>query len=225
MLLSNGADPSTTFPFHGPGLQTSCWSQFLEQVWCEWYQVRRLIALQCTTVDSGDLIEPLLSNGADLLEKVGFRLTKSVYFPPTAWVCSDSTPQNLLYELSVRYMLTELLRHNPRFLELEKRLENAGAQATRRVLLAHNAAYGARVSFLPIPEQDSQYLLDAIDEYKALQSTDDESETLQSTGAAITLDRKVEEVRQRDPCTENCCLFYCCDPSTEPNLDGILDED
>jgi hypothetical protein len=232
MLLSNGADPSTTFPFHGPGLQTSCWSQFLEQVWCEGYQGRRLLELQCTTVDLGELMESFLSNSANLHEKVGFRLTKSLHSPPPAWVWSDYIPQNLLYELSVRYMLTELLRHNPRFSEIEKRLEKAGAQATRRVLLAHDADYGAGVLFLPISEQDSQYLQDTIDEYEALQSTDDESETvqptdgecetLQSPNAAIMLDRRVDEVRQRDPCTENCCLFYCRDPSTEPDSDGVL---
>jgi hypothetical protein len=174
-----------------------------------------LLELRCTTIDLGELIESCLSNGADLHEKVGFRLTKSVYSPPSASVWSDSIPQNLLYELNVRYMLTELLRHNPWFLEIEKRLENAGAQATRRALLAHDADYAAGVSILPISEQDSQYLLDAIDEYGALQSTD----------AAILLDRRVEEVRQRDPYTENCCLFYCCDPSTELGSDGILVKD
>jgi hypothetical protein len=184
-----------------------------------------LLELRCTTIDLGELIESCLSNGADLHEKVGFRLTKSVYSPPSASVWSDSIPQNLLYELNVRYMLTELLRHNPWLLEIEKRLENAGAQATRRALLAHDADYAAGVSILPISEQDSQYLLDAIDEYGALQSTDDGSETLQPTDAAILLDRRVEEVLQRDPYTENCCLFYCCDPSTEPGSDGILVKD
>jgi NACHT domain len=200
-LLLNGADPSRTFQFWRSDIQISCWNQSLIWLWIGqpggWNDTISNVAM-----DLNELIEAFLDNGADLHGKFKFGFSALGHAPDRSWYWKYADYSNLFCELSVRYILTELLRDKPRFSRIEKRLESAGAHATRRVLFADDRAQnwvldGALDLSQPISEQDSQYLLNAIDE----------CESLRSKGAADSLKERTKEVRQRNAGTMQSCQY------------------
>jgi hypothetical protein len=190
VLLSDGADPNTTFqPFQpwANGMPTSCWYNFLYQIYA--YQSRGYPLFE--------LCKAFLDNGADIHEKIQIG-----YWSLWAGDCIKAWQRGqlcreLVCEVSTRYILTELLGHHFQFSEIEKRFESAGAEPSRRVLLArHNGSDSSKA----ISEQDSQYLLAAIDKQ--------ESEASAST--AMELWDRIGEVSTRGPGDE-CPCHRCSD--------------
>jgi hypothetical protein len=191
MLLSDGADPNTTVPltqFLKVGTSISCWNHVLFRIWNHRYAWPNN---PIETIKFYGLIEAFLNNGADLHEKVKFDGSRD-FDTMFDWIWGGTANWTLVYEISARYILTELLCHDPHFSKIEKRFESADAETSRRVLVAHHE--GAIYS-KPISEQDSQYLLEAIDSYHKLGSKDDVDE----------LWNRIGEVSTRDPGDECHC--------------------
>jgi hypothetical protein len=189
MLLSDGADPNTTFllaSFQLPvGTPISCWNHIL------FHLARRNYDSLYISSPLYGLIEAFLNKRADLHLKVKFgMLSCDAGFD---WLRGRASATSMLvYGISARYILTEILRHDPQFSEIEKRFESAGAETSRRVLVGHHE--GSKYS-KPISEQDSQYLLEANDEY----------ESKRSTSTSVELWNKIGEVSTRDPGDECHC--------------------
>lgn len=156
ILLLNGADPHEKTRVKYSKSLVSCWNRFL----CGIDPTSGQYGMPSTTI-MYETIEAFLNNGADLHENV--RITYYNHLACTYLRYRDKKIVELRCELSARYVVTEILRHDPRFSIIEERFESAGARASRRLLSAcHRDSDLAQ--WQPIPEQDFQYVLEALDE-------------------------------------------------------------
>jgi hypothetical protein len=209
MLLSDGVDPNKTSPrpesldLESYGTQTS-WKNFLHIL--HDYQLWQYQLFLCDiTIAGKDLFaisKAFLDNGADLHARiiVGY----SVMQAGNRMEWHRENTGNLVYETSARGILTETLRHDSRFSEIEKRFEGGGAEASRKVLLAHHK--GPHF-FKTMSEQDSRYLLAALDAY--------ESEG--SASMAMELWDRIGEVSTRDQ-DNKCDCKRCSGGGLGPQL-------
>jgi NACHT domain len=207
MLLSDGADPNKSLPRpdrRGYGTRTSCWKNFLHilYVYQTWQFRRFLRGSTITTKDLFAISKAFLDNGADLHAKITTGYSDVQSGNRIEWY--RGTSGHLVCEITTRCILTEVLRHDSQFSEIEKRFEDAGAEVSRKVLLAHHkGSYFSK----PVSEQDSQYLLAAVDAY----------ELEQSASTAMVLWDKIREVSTRDQGDE-CDCERCSGGGLGPQL-------
>ncbi len=123
MLLLHGANPNETFEL-GNGSSVSSWYRLLYRIEPESTNYTNPYPREALC----KIIEAFLNNGADLHE-----IVQVWYFSGERNSGETTTVRD---EVTARYIVTEVLRHEPGFPIIEERFESADAQASRRPLLA-----------------------------------------------------------------------------------------
>lgn len=159
ILLLNGADPNTIVKLYS-GSPASCWDRFLYGI-----KFRRDFydTYPSSTTDLCETIEAFLNNGADLHGKIPITYQYNLSRTSLGEKFKNDV-MRLRQELSARHIVTDILRHNPRFSKIEERFESAGVQASRRLLSAHHESLADSKLHEPVSEHDFRYLSETIDE-------------------------------------------------------------